>query len=454
MANERDSSPHGVPPGENPHEEASRQEVLVRLGELQRDSGRLRSFAFWGISLVLAVFVGLMVYFVLYLESSRKNMESSLAEGLPGFGRELGVILRKELEQGMELQEEIASLERTNKELRGDLATSEREIHILRKKERDYQRLLDTRREELEQAQAMVEELVGLSGGAAQSPAVAENGSSDEDLNPKAVDAEDRTEPAGAAHEEEQPSDPASDLASLLRELNRIFDSSDLGGIKIAECDAVSDLGLVKPKVSVSGFQGAQTAILLPELVEIVAEGNGLRLQNRGAGSFTPLGGTSQTLPEGAWSIRIALPGPDEIRHPRLRAYLGLEPLATAPESTAENDVGAETGLLERINSVLSQERGRQFRFTAIGSVSESGLHDVALERFEAGSRRASAVEAQSCEVVLCESDRYVELQFESGHIIRKNKRIPFYDNRYRLTLTNIDPELWRSAALDFLQWK
>jgi hypothetical protein len=107
--------------------------------------------------------------------------------------------------------------------------------------------------------------------------------------------------------------------------------------------------------------------------------------------------------------------------------------------------------VLSRLNLLLDEERGRQYRFAEIGSVDNETLRNVRFENYDPKGKLKSSVEAGKCWLVIFPRDRYIELRFEDGHILQNKKRIPFYNNRYSLPLVNVDPDMWRKAALDFM---
>lgn len=412
-------------------ENDSSQEVSRLLLELREQRRVSRGALFWGFGLALASFAGLMVFFILFLNAARTNLETSIAEGLPGFGHEVAELIRTELAEGKKLQKEVASLSQQSALLNEKLASAEVEIATLKKKERENKRLLDLRRAELETQKKMYEELVALvdagraeGGGADRSP----DGGADGQVD---------NEESEAAH-----TMPLPEARRIIAELNQLLDSGGENKVRLVEFQSLSARGLEKPAISVRDFGGEQTAVLSPGYLRIFSEGDAVRIQSAGGGKFTPLGEPARRLDEGALDVQVSRDLADRLRHPDLRKLVGLEPDGNGP---------GRQDLLATINDLLSRERGRQFRFSAIGSVDERELKDVCFDDFDKKGELKRSVEATGCRIKLFTDDRYVEVQFEDGFIVQDKKRIPFYNNQYRLTLANVDPKVWKQAGLDFI---
>jgi len=416
---------------------SSQEEVSRLLFELREQRQVARSTLFWGFGLALASFAGLMVFFILYLNAARTNIETSIAEGLPGFGHEVAELIRTELAEGKELQKEVVSLGNQSALLSEKLAAAEVEIAILKKKERENKRLLDLRRAELETQKKMYEELVALTE-ANQSVAQTADRSLDGNGDTQVGD----DSPGGAK------ATPLREASQIIAEINQLLDNAGEQKARIVEFQTLSQRGLENPAISVRGFRGKQTAVLNPGFLRLYTEGDAVRIQSGGAGSYTPLGEPAQLLDEGALDVIVSRDMADGIRHSGLRRLVGLEPVS---KSHPDQNGSGRQHLLSTINDLLSRERGRQFRFRAIGSVDESELKNVCFDDYDKKGDLKRSVEATGCRIKLFTKDRYVEVQFEDGFIVQDKKRIPFYNNQYRLTLANVDPKVWKQAGLDFI---
>jgi hypothetical protein len=61
-------------------------------------------------------------------------------------------------------------------------------------------------------------------------------------------------------------------------------------------------------------------------------------------------------------------------------------------------------------------------------------------------------VTAKKCTITLIPRDRYVELLFNEGHLLKEDKQIPFFNNLYRLPIPNVNKSLWSDAGLEILK--
>ncbi len=408
--------------------------LLYELGEQRRGA---RSVLFWSFGLALAAFAGLMVFFILYINAARTNLELSIAEGLPGFGHEVAELIRTELKEGREFQQEIADLGNKAAQLAEQLAAAEVEIASLKKKERENKRLLDLRRAELDTQKKMYEELVSLmdttpqaADGSAERPADSEDG-------------QDGTEEAAAT--------PLPEARQVIAEVNQLFESAGLRKVRLVEFVALSERGLEKPAITVQEFKGEQTAVLNPGFLSLFTEGDTVRIRSGGGGNFTPLGGPAQPLEEKALDVTVTGIAAERLRHSWLRHLAGLEPVEAGSSWRSNPGEPGHDDLLSSINDLLTVERGRQFRFSAIESVEDKELRKVCFSEYDKKGDLKKTVEAIGCQIKLFTKDRYVEVQFEDGFIVQDKKRIPFYNDQYRLTLPNVDPKVWQEAQLDFI---
>lgn len=424
-------------------ENNSSQEVSRLLLELREQRQVARSTLFWGFGLALVAFAGLMVFFILYLNAARTNLESSIAEGLPGFGHEVAELIRTELAEGQRLQTEVVALGNQTALMSEQLAVAEVEIAMLKKKERENKRLLDLRRAELDTQKKMYKELVALMD-ANEAIGRSSDRSSDPSSSGSGADqVEDDSRGVEAT--------PLPEARQIIAELNQLLDSAGQHTARIVEFQTLSQRGLENPAISVQNFRGKQTAVLNPGFLRLFTEEDKVRIQSGGAGKFTPLGEPTQPLEEGALDVTVARDLAESLRHSGLRRLLGIESGEGLSPSDSEPNGPDRQDLLSAVNDLLSRERGRQFRFRAIGSIDETQLRDVCFDDYDTKGELKKSVEATGCWIKLFTNDRYVEVQFEDGFIVQDKKRIPFYNNQYRLTLANVDPKVWKQAGLDFI---
>ena len=422
----------------------------------------------------LASFVGLIVFFVLYLHAARRNIETSIAAGLPGFGREVASAVRAELDAGMDLQGKIASLEERNRSLEEKAARFEKENRDLEKKVRDTKRLLDLRRAELDHTQKMYNELASRvktgeaeSGtGAGEAPGKGSAGGKGTGAGSGDTAVSDGGVPPSGGE------DPAADMREVLIDLNKLFDRAGYPAVRVAEFKSITDKGIISPSVSVKNFTGNRTAVLLPGILTVLKDGGKIRITNRGGGTCTLLGGKTESLSEGAIDLSFTPEDIAAVTHPRLRRLFGLDPTpggdsppgsasssaaagggGESPASPAEGSSGVSgtADILSRLNELLDRERGRKFRFISIGPLEGGALSDVRFEEYDTKGDLRKGVEAKKCRFWLYYRDRYIVIQFEDGFIIQGGKRSPFYDGRYRITFPNIDRDRWRGAGFSFL---
>jgi len=418
------------------------KESLDSLRQLAAQNARLKSFIFWIAALYSAAFLCLIVFFVLFVRQSGEDLQSSIAEGIPGFGQAVADVVRHELEQGKDLQKENMELKQRDEEMRRMLATSESKVLELDRRERELAVHLDRKRVELEEMRKLYEGL----GDPSDQPA-AESGKADADLDETALSEGGK----GAAKNNVGVPEPAEnkevgDLSEALKELNSILADSGEKNIKIVGCHGLKERVLVEPTLVYQSFKGEKSVVVLPEQLDVARNGKVVEIRSREGGTFCPPGGTSQPLDEGDVAITFRIDSLDTVIDQDLRRLLGLVPLESKPE---KNDPG---GILARINALLERDKGREYRFVKIDSVEESCLRGVTIERYETSGTLKSSVNADRCTMLLYPRDRFLMLHFEDGTIGYGGKQTPFYDGKLNWNIPSIDPELWRGQAFAFLK--
>jgi hypothetical protein len=355
-------------------------------------------------------------------------------------------------EQDTRIAAEIRDLEKRTR----DLANKELEIKELkqqveeaRKKEMDARfelrraleaidrerRELKARNKLLDDTLALVENKeVGSSGDGAEEGTSTSGG-----------------EEAGAG--EATPSS-SSEKRLVLEGVNRLLADYSEEKIVIVDCERI-DAGILRaPLIRAASLLDEGSAVITPDLAVFSLEAGILEITCYG-GSYTMLGGKKKSLPgPGLIITRFAIESEAESLTAFMTRILGLAPGSwkDSAEAVRETDPTTAEGVLERLNDLLVKERSGIYRFLTIERVDDGVLINVELEKIDVTGEMENRIKAETCEVSLNRRDHYVEFLFKKGFFITSDQEKPFYNDVYRMPISNINNELWLDSGLRCLR--
>ncbi len=124
-------------------------------------------------------------------------------------------------------------------------------------------------------------------------------------------------------------------------------------------------------------------------------------------------------------------------------------PLAEAVQPVRNPAVEA---VRQAVDELLARPRSYgYYRLTALGDLEGGRLRLVQIPWYDAGGRLVKTLEADSLEIRLHPTGT-VELLLRDGAILEGGRRLPFYEDRYRLYLPGQDLEAWRAAGAPYVE--
>ncbi|MBU0754235.1 MAG: hypothetical protein KJ645_03795, partial [Planctomycetes bacterium] len=342
------------------------------------------------------------------------------SDGLSGLstGNWLEMILTK-IDEASDLKSRFLSLQEDHQRLTLALEEAKSQETQTRATLRRQQIALDSAKTELKAAQKMVEEAVGLRASEQMNTHGQLPVTSDQQ-NPQA-DTED-SDQQGSSQK------PGIDSA-LLADLNRFFSGYSDQKLHIVGCRGFAENTLFKPVMQAEPFESEVSAVLMPDRVSMVVQDKKLYITCFD-GTVTKVSGAQETLPEKGLALaQMPLYAGDEVLTPRLCQFLGIwaTTLASTTIKEEESEKPLQVRILEKVNTLLDQERGDRYRFKSIENIDGTMLVNVEFEQKGDLESLENTVIAKSCELRLVREHKYLEMIFRDGFLLKNNKRQPFY---------------------------
>lgn len=241
--------------------------------------------------------------------------------------------------------------------------------------------------------------------------------------------------------------------SAVLALINRHLDKYSKEGLKIAECERIEGSTIWKPILRMQTYLDAGSAVFLPEYAIFSASRNNVRIRCYG-GILQKEGESGSALPNSGIQVARWTLESDEVLSPALSEVLGISPRFISKDRVEVDDRPVQEVILDKLNEILIKERGGKYKLTAIEKIEAPLLINVEFVKYDPGGAVANHVSAKTCEINLFEKDRYVEFLFKNGYFIADDQKRSFFNDQYRLPISNIEPDLWISARLDCITVK
>jgi hypothetical protein len=434
-----------------PREESDEDAFQLPLQkEIMMEKGRYRKAHFLGTTVPLFLLMGLVCYVAFFLKDAGTQMEERLEKGMvtitggfeenldqlfeenrgkdQTFVDELILLAQKELEAKSELKSQISLLEKEKSDLTQELSASMEKEKRLKEELKRHLIARDKERIELEAKAGILEEaLKRLKEEQAKKP---QSPDPDADAGP-----------------------PVADHGDLLADINVFLHKYLDTGLCVVECEGLSGATLVKPFMRIDNFLNEGPALFMPDRFFFIRDQEQIEVRCAG-GLFQRVGGDDMAIPASGMKVgKFTLDLDENIENPLLQKMLGVTD-PNDPQVAERDNRTPEEIIMDKLNQLLSLERGRQYKFITLKKVEGKELQEVEMEQNSPQGTLIQLVTAKKCSINLIPRDRYVELLFSEGHLLKEGKQTPFFNQMYRLPIPNINNSLWSDSGLDCISEK